>query len=111
MRVVYINANMSGIPRSVTAGSLALLFGAMVRERQPEKLETWLHDAEASGIAEFSNFAKGLRKDDKAVRAGLTLEWSNGPVEGHINRLKLIKRTMYGRAGMDLLKKRYLYAA
>jgi transposase len=55
-------------------------------------------------------FALRLRRDEAAVRAGLTSEWSNGPVEGHVNRLKLVKRSMYGRAGFDLLRARVLNA-
>jgi transposase len=56
------------------------------------------------------NLAKGLRDDYEAVKAGMTLPWSNGPVEGHINRLKMLKRQMYGRAGIDLLSRRFLLA-
>ncbi len=56
----------------------------------------------------MSRFAKGLRKDLPAVRAGLTERWSNGPVEGFINKLKLVKRQMYGRASFGLLRRRVL---
>ncbi len=90
---------------------LALRFGDIVRSRKPDQLDDWLNDAESSGINEFVNFAKGLRRDYDAVRAGLTLEWSNGPVEGHINRLKLVKRCMYGRGSLALLKKRFVKSA
>jgi transposase len=55
-------------------------------------------------------FAVGLRQDIAAVRAGLSLPWSNGPTEGHINRLKCLKRQMYGRAKLDLLRQRLLAA-
>jgi hypothetical protein len=93
-----------------TAGKFADRFAEMVRKRQPEKLDEWLHDSETCQIAEVRNFAAGISRDYAAVRAGLTHEWSNGPVEGHVNRLKLIKRTMYGRGGMGPLKRRFLYA-
>ena len=56
------------------------------------------------------SLAKGLRDDYEAVKAGMTLPWSNGPVEGYINRLKMLKRQMYGRAGIDLLSRRFLLA-
>ncbi len=59
----------------------------------------------------LQRFAKGLRDDYDAVTAGVTLPWSNGPVEGHINRLKMLKRQMFGRAKLDLLSRRFLRAA
>ena len=102
---------MERSPEIRTSADLARRFSDIVRSRKPEEFDAWLCNAESSGISEFSNFAKGLRRDYDAVRAGLTLEWSNGPVEGHINRLKLVKRCMYGRGSLALLKKRYIRAA
>jgi transposase len=58
----------------------------------------------------FQRFAQGLRDDYAAVKAGMTLSWSTGPVEGHINRLKMLKRQMFGRARLDLLSRRFLLA-
>jgi len=81
----------------------------MVRERMGEQLDAWLKKVEASQLQAFQTFVTGVQKDKEAVLAGLTLPWSNGPLEGHINRLKLIKRSMYGRAEFDLLKLRVLY--
>lgn len=81
---------------------------ALVRQRQPEGLETWLERATASSLQAFKSFANGLRADDEAVKAGVTLMWSTGPVEGQINRLKMLKRQMYGRAGIGLLRQRVL---
>lgn len=81
----------------------------MVRERTGEQLDAWLTQVEASHLQAFRTFATGVQNDKEAVLAGLTLPWSNGPLEGHINRLKLIKRSMYGRAEFDLLKIRVLY--
>jgi transposase len=92
------------------AAALGQRFLTLVRERQADALETWLVDAEASGIKEMQNFAQSLRRDEEAVKAALTTEWSNGQTEGQVNRLKLIKRTMYGRAGFELLRKRVLAA-
>ncbi len=86
-------------------------FAAMLRERRGECLDGWLARAEASACPELQRFANGIRGDDAAVRAGLTLEWSQGPVEGQVTRLKLVKRQMYGRAKLDLLRQRVLHAA
>jgi transposase len=84
-------------------------FAALVRQRQPEQLETWLERATASSLQAFKSFANGLRADYEAVKAGVTLLWSTGPVEGQINRLKMLKRQMYGRAGIGLLRQRVLF--
>ena len=81
----------------------------MVRECTGDKLNTWLKAVEASHLEAFQTFVTGVQKDKDAVLAGLTLPWSNGPLEGHVNRLKLIKRSMYGRAEFDLLKLRVLH--
>ncbi len=81
----------------------------MVRERTGEQLDEWLNKVEASHLPAFQPFVTGVQKDKEAVLAGLTLPWSNGPLEGHINRLKLIKRSMYGRAAFDLLTLRVLH--
>jgi transposase len=83
----------------------------MVRELEGEKLDEWLREADASEAEVMGRFAKGLRKDLAAVRAGLTESWSNGPVEGFIHKLKLIKRSMYGRASFGMLRSRVLGAS
>jgi len=77
----------------------------MVREGRSGDLMTWIDDAGELGIASLRGFASGLIQDLDAVRNALLLPWSNGQVEGQINRIKLIKRQMYGRAGFDLLRK------
>ena len=94
-----------------TAMRLASEFGRIVRERDLAALEPWLQMAEDSGLAEFRGFALVLRRDLPAVQAALTFDWSSGQTEGQINRLKLLKRQMYGRASLDLLKRRFLQAA
>jgi transposase len=71
-------------------------------------LDSWLAQAEAAGIVEFKRFAQSLRSDYRAVQAALQFSWSNGQTEGQVNRLKLLKRQMYGRAKFDLLRKRVL---
>ncbi len=87
---------------------LAQQFTQMVRSQLPKRLSPWLKAARNSGIPEFASFAAGLDDDLSAIRAALTLEWSNGQLEGQVNRLKLIKRQMYGRANFDLLRIRVL---
>jgi len=89
---------------------LAAEFAGMVRKQVAVPLAEWLVKAEGSGCAELRNFAGGLRLDEAAVAAALTESWSNGPVEGQVNRLKLIKRSMYGRAGWELLRARVRHA-
>ena len=89
---------------------LAQDFTALLRQRQPERLEPWLMRATASTVEAFQRFASGLQEDSKAVTAGVTLPWSTSPVEGHINRLKMLKRQMFGRARLDLLSRRFLRA-
>jgi transposase len=86
-------------------------FMKMLRDRQGERLDDWIEQAKESGIDDLQRFATGLLADHAAVQAGLTLVWSNGQVEGQVNRLKLLKRQMYGRANFDLLRQRVLHAA
>jgi transposase len=92
------------------AYDLTQTFATMARERSGERLDAWLDEAACAAPA-LGRFAKGLRADYDAVRAGLTVVWSNGQVEGQVNKLKLIKRQMYGRAKFDLLRQRVLQAA
>ena len=87
---------------------LAQDFTHLVRQRQPEHLEPWLERASTSALEAVRRFTSGLRDDYAAVKAGVTLPWSSGPVEGHINRLKRVKRHMFGRARLDLLSHRFL---
>ncbi len=93
------------------AHGLAEAFGQIVRGRQRERLDPWLTQAEGSGVPEFREFARVMRRDHGAVAAALSAEWSNGQTEGQITRLKSVKRQMYGRAGFGLLKQRVLAAA
>lgn len=94
-----------------TTYQLAQEFLCLMRERDQAALGSWLERAESSGIPEVRGFAGGIRKDRDAVEAALTTEWSNGQVEGQVNKLKTLKRQMYGRAGFDLLRQRVLNAA
>jgi transposase len=97
--------------RITRAYQLTQGFLALVRERRGCDLEAWITAATDSGIDALARFARGLQEDLAAVTAGLTLPWSNGPVEGQITRLKLLKRQGYGRAGFALLRQRVLQAA
>ena len=90
------------------ARELSQSFRQLVRDRQADQLDDWLEKAQQSGLKAFKNFATSLRRDYQAVKAALTYEWSNGQVEGQVNRLKFIKRQGYGRAKFDLLRKRVL---
>ena len=83
----------------------------MVRERRGADLEAWMAEAISSGIDALARFARGLQDDLVAIRAGLTLAWSNGVTEGQIHRLKLVKRQGYGRAGFALLRQCVLQVA
>ena len=85
-------------------------FSQMVRLRQPELLDAWLEDCSRSNIAAIQRFAASLKQDHTAVKAALELPWSNGQTEGQVNRLKLLKRQMYGRGHLDLLRLRLRYA-
>jgi transposase len=97
--------------RITRAYRLTQAFLAMLRERRGSDLTAWITAATASGIDALARFARGLQEDLAAVTAGLTLSWSNGPVEGQITRLKLLKRQAYGRAGFALLRQRVLQVA
>jgi len=77
-------------PRCATTWNLAQRFVTLVRERQAEALDAWLERAEQSGDRHWQQLASGLRRDLAAVRAALQLPWSNGPTEGHVNRLKCL---------------------
>lgn len=103
-------AKLKQHPDLAAAIHLAQQFADLVRQRQPKQLDLWLEQASRSPIKQFQNFAKSLQKDYQAVKEGVTLAISNGQVEGQINRLKMLKRQMYGRAGFDLLQRRVLLA-
>jgi transposase len=83
----------------------------LLHEQTGAGLTAWFKDVQRSTIPELISFAKGLQRDEAAVRAGLSLKWSQGPVDGIINKLKLIIRSMDGHANFDLLRIRVLCAA
>lgn len=99
-------------PEIEVAYQLVQTFLQMLRERTGRQhLEAWLKAAETSHLPEFESFAAGVRQDQAAILAGLTLPWSSGQTEGQTTRLKLLKRSMYGRAKFDLLRLRVLHRA
>lgn len=98
-------------PEVKTVRRLGQDFQRMVKEREGGKLNEWLAAAGESGVVELSGFAANLQRDKQAVEAALKYEWSQGQVEGQINRLKMVKRQMFGRANFDLLRARMLQAA
>ncbi len=97
-------------PELELAYDLVEQFAQMLRTRTGERLDAWLENARASQIRELQGFARSVERDKSAVVAGLTLPQNNGLVEGHVNKLKLIKRMGYGRAGISLLRQRVLHA-
>ena len=98
-------------PTIALAYELAQEFADMARTRNGQAFDVWLASVAASGITDLQRFAHGLEEDREAVEAALALPWSNGQAEGQINKLKLLKRSMYGRANFDLLRQRVLQAA
>jgi transposase len=94
-----------------TAYDLAQQFLAMVRERTPEAFDPWLEACAKSGVRDLVTFGAGLQRESNPVRSALELPYSTGPVEGHVNRIKVLKRQGYGRAKFDLLRQRVLLAA
>ncbi len=97
-------------PTADTVYEFAQDFLQMLRRREGQRLDVWLGKVRASHIPELQRFARSIQRDKDAVLAGLTLQESNGVVEGKINKLKLIKRMMYGRASFPLLRQRVLHA-
>jgi transposase len=103
-RLLQINAELTSVI------SLAQDFAVILREQRAEDLDAWLERAWESGLKAMRAFALSLGQDYAAVKAAASLPWSNGPTEGNINRLKMLKRQMYGRAKLDLLRQRVLAA-
>ena len=86
----------------------AMRFNGILRGRKADPLPAWIDDAIETDLAPIVRFARTLNRDIDAVRNAIEMEWSNGQAEGQINRLKTLKRAMYGRAGPNLLRARML---
>ena len=83
---------------------LAMRFNGILRSRSPDALDEWIDDAIDTELTAIMRFASVLRRDIDAVKNAIELPWSNGQAEGQINRLKMLKRAMYGRAGPELMR-------
>lgn len=83
-------------------------FAVMMTELKGKQLEWWMSCVDADDQPALQSFVRGLRRDQDAVTAGLSMRWSSGVVEGHVNRIKMLKRQMFGRAKPDLSRKRIL---
>src|SRR5512144_399704 len=100
----FVSQLCERVPAIKVAHTLGTHFIRLIRQRRDQDLPSWLDRAEHAELPEFCHFARSLRQDYEAVRAAFRLPWSQGQVEGQVNRLKFIKRSMYGRAGCDLLR-------
>lgn len=105
---ITVAAIEASAPALAEARRLVERFQTMIRKKITLDLDPWITEAEASLIA---SFATGIMKDRAAVSAAIVEPWSNGQTEGHITKLKLVKRQMYGRAKIDLLQARLIATA
>ncbi len=106
-QLAQLRARLSEVAEAI---DLAQDVASLVRQRQPAYLDAWLERAATSMLEALPRFAKRLCEDYDAVKAGVTLPWSTSPVEGHINRLNMLKRQMFGRARFDLSSRRCVCA-
>ena len=103
-----VDAMKKDSPEFAAMRRLAMRFRGLLKSKSVGKLSIWLKDAQISGLYAIQRFARTLQRDIDAVRNAVTEPWSNGQTEGQINRLKSLKRAMYGRAGPELLRARML---
>lgn len=101
-----VDALKQGSHEFDTMRSLAMRFNGILRGGRSEPLDAWIEDAIDTELIPIERFARVLRRDIDAVYNAIELPWSNGPTEGQINRLKTLKRAMYGRAGTELIRAR-----
>jgi len=106
-----LKAVLERCPELQAASNQVRAFAVMMARLSGQDLPQWISDAKASGLPGLSSFARGLDQDLDAVTQGLTTHWNSGPVEGRVNHIKMIKRQMFGRAGLPLLRKRVLLTA
>jgi transposase len=104
----YVHELLRSDPVVATTRDVVQSFFALLHNRQGDRLDGWLERADTCGVRELAAFAQGIRRDYQAIRAACELPWSQGQTEGQVNRLKLLKRQMYGRAKLDLLRQRLL---
>ncbi|MFB6878990.1 transposase [Streptomyces sp. NPDC056323] len=108
---VQRKAILAHCPQLDTAAGLVTSFAEMLTHLEGNRLTEWITEAMTSGLPGISTFAVGLNSDYNAVHAGLTTHWNSGHVEGTVNRIKMLKRQMFGRASFALLRKRVLLAS
>lgn len=99
---------LADCPELETLSGLVQDFATIMTRREGHRLDGWLERAGQASTPELGSFVADLRRDRDAAIAGLSLPYSSGVVEGHVNRIKMLKRQMYGRAKPDLLRKRVL---
>jgi transposase len=107
-QIVNVDLLKAASEEFTTMRGLAMRFAGLLRGDDIGKLDVWLHDARHCGLHAIRSFVKKLRQDIDAVRNAILEPWSNGQVEGQINRLKTLKRAMYGRASVELLRARMM---
>jgi len=105
----FVEALCAIEPEIAEGSSLAREFLGLIDRRDLDRFDRWLSRARDSKASEIRRFASSLTADLSAVRAAFESPWSSGQVEGQINRLKFLKRQMYGRANLDLLRARVLH--
>ncbi|MFF4509043.1 transposase [Streptomyces sp. NPDC001401] len=106
-----LKLTLAACPELATAHEHIRTLGQMLQTRQAAELPTWIERVTNSGLPGLAGFAKGLATDLDAVTAGFTTDWSSGVVEGRVSDLKMLKRQMFNRAGLPLLRKRVLLVA
>lgn len=106
-----LTAILDRCPELQAASDQIRSFAAMITELTGQDLPQWIAAARHAGLPGIASFAKGLEQDLDAVTNGLTMNWNSGPVEGRVNHIKMVKRQMFGRAGLPLLRKRVLLTA
>ncbi len=106
-----VNALYEAAPDASAVAELARSGSAALRNRDPAAWQKWGEDVANSDCRDLARFLAGLTSDQAALANALTLPYSNGPTEGHVNRVKLTKRSMYGRASFELLRNKILYQA
>jgi transposase len=104
----FVQILVAAKPVLATGQRLANEFGKMVRTGHASAFEPWMNAAAESNVPEFREFVVSLKRDAAAVKAALMQPWSNGQTEGQVNKLKMLKRQMYGRASIALLRQRLL---
>lgn len=106
-----LKAVLERCPELRAASGQVRSFAAMLTQLTGQDLLQWIAGTRETGLPGLASFAKGLEQDLDAVTLGLITPWNSGPVEGRVNHVKMIKRQMFGRAGLPLLRKRVLLTA